>query len=171
MLCCSSPFPLPVWAFVFDNFNIDFASMLPPRWHKNPSCFAIEFYFIFMIWGMGFALILFQKMYRRYSLFHDFFDHVPQVMFLKVPWLTLAPFGSLLVPSWLPFGSLFVRCYLFGILFLIHFVSFYYKNPHFRLPSLYSTYRKNANTPVNWTPPDNFTSRRPHAEHCRRHFD
>ena len=29
--------------------------------------------------------------------FHHFFDTVPQVVFLKVPWLALAPF-------WLPFS-------------------------------------------------------------------
>ena len=52
------------------------------------------------------------------ACFPHFFDPVPQVMFLKVPWLTLAPF-------WLPFGSLLVSFWFrldrFGYPFLIHF--------------------------------------------------
>jgi hypothetical protein len=55
---------------------------------------------------------------RGLACFLHFFDPVPQVMFLKVPWLTLAPF-------WLPFGSLFVSFWFrwdrFGYPFLIHF--------------------------------------------------
>jgi hypothetical protein len=38
------------------------------------------------------------------------FEHVPQLVFLKVPWLTLAPF-------WLPFGSMLVVLVRFGMHF------------------------------------------------------
>ena len=70
-------------------FGIDFAFNLAPALHKNPSCWLNDF-------GDR-ILIDFDPKYdpnlsKFMSLFHNFFDPSPHVMFWEVPWLTLAPF-------------------------------------------------------------------------------
>ena len=97
--------------FLDTNFGIDLwcvlASILVAFWYP----FGIKFHVVrwslfFCLMILGWYFIIFwsrreSTKWRWCTLFPHFFAPVPQVVFLKVPWLALAPF-------WIPFGSMLV---------------------------------------------------------------
>ena len=92
------------WNWFLMSCGIDVASIWAPRWDHIP-CFSQSLFLFF-----GWYFKLFRKLRWRYSLFHHYFDHVPQVVFLNIPWLTLASLLFLLIEFW-----------LFWVFVLIHF--------------------------------------------------
>ena len=94
-------FSLPVLALIFDNFGIDFGSILAPLWHQN-ICFGV---IVFCEWNNECYWLYFYGFWQknapknswRYNFFLTFSTLFPRGCF-KVPWLTLVPF-------WFLFGS------------------------------------------------------------------
>ena len=87
------------------SLGIDFDTILAPLWHQIP-CVGV------IVFGNDFSCDCYINCNEKNSLFFSwesikasiFVEPVPQLVFLKVPWLTLAPFC---------FGS----CWSFGFTF------------------------------------------------------
>ena len=99
---CPDLFRYQFWLWFLMSFGIDVGSMLVSLSHRN-QCFGMTILFYDL--GDRNVIDFDQKWFPRIvpgaPLFRHFFDPVPQVVFLKVLWLTLIRF-------WLPFGSMLI---------------------------------------------------------------